>query len=592
VTRWIDEGRLSVKKFSLDFLKALAYRPDWDRSEWIAELRKSDRPWAKEVEFDEGRSEPVFEWLGDVRRVDPRELGQDWLLELALRSEPRYHDFAAEVLIKAFVPADFATQAEPAEPVKPKKGQKKKVAEPTAVDLGGASFLFTGKLATMSRGEAEKKVRDAGGKNSASVTKALDYLVIGDEGSPLYGEGRKGSKQVKAESLIAEGAPLKIISETAFLRMLTGQTVEVSSDQTIAGCERLWKLITDDGPADAPLRQFALQYVRRHHPEIALAETDRPVDPGAEIPPEFLTFERVEPLFFDRRTPLREFALELASYEFARWNPSIDDLLELSECPYGEVRAFVARALTCEDTPEHRPYRLNPDVLTADAVYSFCESRDAETRALGMRLIEAHPRLQVPEELFRLTESPDRRVRAFVVRSLWSLYRDRGVTEGWKPPAPPKSEVGKKKKDAPAADRGPGVAERPDEPPAGPDALRQLLRRSLFTLPPGRTAAPGDGKGSQEVSEDADERPGVTRRLGPLSHRQAKLALIETLRDLALEDAAFAGTIVPRLVEFLDSRGPSERAACLVAVRRLNHAYPDADFPPMPVRILTGERGA
>ena len=51
-----------------------------------------------------------------------------------------------------------------------------------------------------------------------------------------------------------------------------------------------------------------------------------------------------------------------------------------------------------------------------------------------MQLIQRSPRLQVPEELFRLTESPDRVVRAFVVRALWSVYRDRGVTADWKPP--------------------------------------------------------------------------------------------------------------------------------------------------------------
>ena len=55
----------------------------------------------------------------------------------------------------------------------------------------------------MTRGEAEAKVTAANGKNSGSVNAKLDYLVIGDEGSPLYGNGRKGSKQVSAEKLIA-----------------------------------------------------------------------------------------------------------------------------------------------------------------------------------------------------------------------------------------------------------------------------------------------------------------------------------------------------------------------------------------------------
>ena len=60
----------------------------------------------------------------------------------------------------------------------------------------------------------------------------------------------------------------------------------------------------------------------------------------------------------------------------------------------------------------------------------------------------------------------------------------------------------------------------------------------------------------------------------PLPARKAKLLLLETLRDLAVEDAAFAGVIVPLLREFLVSRGPSERAACLVALTRIDLAHP------------------
>jgi len=83
----------------------------------------------------------------------------------------------------------------------------------------GKNFLFTGKLASMSRAEAKTKVADLGGVAKSSVTKDLDYLVIGDEGSPLFGGGTKGSKMLKAEKLIEEGADLVIISETDFLKL-------------------------------------------------------------------------------------------------------------------------------------------------------------------------------------------------------------------------------------------------------------------------------------------------------------------------------------------------------------------------------------
>lgn len=86
-----------------------------------------------------------------------------------------------------------------------------------AIDPKGKKFLFTGKLATMSRDEAKARVAKIGGLTASSVSKDLDYLVIGDEGSPLYGAGAKGDKMLAAEKLIASGAALQIISENAFL---------------------------------------------------------------------------------------------------------------------------------------------------------------------------------------------------------------------------------------------------------------------------------------------------------------------------------------------------------------------------------------
>src|SRR5262249_32629934 len=155
---------------------------------------------------------------------------------------------------------------------------------------------------------------------------------------------------------------------------------------------------------------------------------------------DFLSLARVQPLFGESRKPLRDFALELAKYEFARWAPPVEELLRMCELPYPEVRHFVTQALLVDDTPEHRRYRIDPSVLSASA--SFWESPDEEPRMLGMEFIRRTPRLRLPEELFRLTESPDRKVRAFVIRGLWSLYRDRGIKEDWKPYVPPQTTVG------------------------------------------------------------------------------------------------------------------------------------------------------
>jgi hypothetical protein len=261
----------------------------------------------------------------------------------------------------------------------------------------------------------------------------------------------------------------------------------------------------------------------------------------------------------------------------------------MSEIPFVDVRRFVAKSLLAETGKETASFRLDPAKLAAEAVYRFCESSDEETRALGMELIRRLPKLRVPEELFRLTESPDRKVRAFVIRSLWQVYRDRGLTELWKPPLQPKPTVGAKaKKDAAEreAEQGSGVPVKPNKPPAERPTLAEFLRRVLFELPPGppekSRVAMGDADSSvspENDEEDEGELPtGKVERqvsLKPIPARRAKLDAVETMRDMALEDQQFAAGILPLLDEFLLSRGVSERAACLVAVTRIRHQYPN-----------------
>src|SRR4029077_9516358 len=62
-TAWIEEGRLQPSAFGLDFLKALAFHPDWEADPWLASLRRDGPDWARELTFDEDRSERVLGWL-------------------------------------------------------------------------------------------------------------------------------------------------------------------------------------------------------------------------------------------------------------------------------------------------------------------------------------------------------------------------------------------------------------------------------------------------------------------------------------------------------------------------------------------------
>ena len=148
----------------------------------------------------------------------------------------------------------------------------------------------------------------------------------------------------------------------------------------------------------------------------------------------------------------------------------------------------------------------------------------------------------MPEELFRLTESPDRAVRAFVIRALWGWYRRRAASDAYVPPL--REGEGK-------------PVGRPHAWPAAEGDIRAFLRRTLFAIPPGRLApgTPADSGGRR------------------LPAGRAKLALIEVCRDLALEDEAFAERVTPMFQEFLHSRGQAESAACLVALTRIHRRW-------------------
>lgn len=94
--------------------------------------------------------------------------------------------------------------------------------EPEIADspLAGRAVLFTGKLESMTRGEAKEEVQKRGGECPSSVVRALDYLVIGDADLEKFKNGWRTNKLQKAERYNDDGSEIDIIGESQFLELL------------------------------------------------------------------------------------------------------------------------------------------------------------------------------------------------------------------------------------------------------------------------------------------------------------------------------------------------------------------------------------
>ena len=75
-----------------------------------------------------------------------------------------------------------------------------------AAKLAGLTFVLTGELKTMNRGEAKEKIRGLGGEISESVSKKTSYLIAGEN---------PGSKYKNAEKL-----NVKILNKEEFLKLV------------------------------------------------------------------------------------------------------------------------------------------------------------------------------------------------------------------------------------------------------------------------------------------------------------------------------------------------------------------------------------
>lgn len=297
--------------------------------------------------------------------------------------------------------------------------------------------------------------------------------------------------------------------------------------------DHLWELAC--GPTQPePVRRFAAAYLKAHHPTIGQSDPETRalnIKPGltaADYP-----LSRLRPLFLDQRPDLRRLAVAIAREELRAWNePAL--LYRLADSEHREPRAFAIEQLLRLGESSVEP-ALPVEWLLPERVFQLAESRHKITRETALTLIRRHhERLGDPARLAWLMESPHREVGLFTVRLLWEHQR---------------------RKFAPTA--------KATEPRSGAPAeeLRQFLRKTLFGLPPGRME-----RRELDAEQAAPERP------WPAS--VGKRRLIEAIKTLALEDAAFAELVTPVLTEFRHSRAKNEWQHCVAALVQIRRAHP------------------
>ena len=82
--------------------------------------------------------------------------------------------------------------------------------------LVGKSFVLTGRLATMSRPEAEEKLRRAGATVNSSVSKKTSFVVVGEEA---------GSKADRAKEL-----KVPILNEEELTALINAKPGTIASE--------------------------------------------------------------------------------------------------------------------------------------------------------------------------------------------------------------------------------------------------------------------------------------------------------------------------------------------------------------------------
>ena len=111
----------------------------------------------------------------------------------------------------------------------------------SSLPLSGECVAFTGTLASMTHRAAGELAEQNGGRYAQSVSRVVSMLVVGEEGWPLEDDGQASQKLLQSNTLIADGAELRVLSESDWLHLvgLNEQRDEIQRSYTPAMLSRL-----------------------------------------------------------------------------------------------------------------------------------------------------------------------------------------------------------------------------------------------------------------------------------------------------------------------------------------------------------------
>lgn len=136
-----------------------------------------------------------------------------------------HHDAVSDATVAAQIVTKAAMETGKSidEVLAPHKQVRKKQTPPEpnpTATLFGQCICFTGRIG-LQRSEAEAMAAAAGLEVKAAVSKKVSILVVGDQDLDKLAGHKRSSKHRKAEELAAGGHQISIISETAFLHLIS-----------------------------------------------------------------------------------------------------------------------------------------------------------------------------------------------------------------------------------------------------------------------------------------------------------------------------------------------------------------------------------